>query len=114
MYPFGLEVDNQLVLSACIAERAPMRFTPAGVPVLDVRLLHQSQQMEAGSMRTVQASVKAIAFGALAEKLARQEPESCWQFQGFLASPRNSKSVVFHIQDMQQNSFSKRSSNGHV
>ncbi|MBV2164759.1 MAG: primosomal replication protein N [Comamonas sp.] len=95
-------MENRLVLSACITERAPMRFTPAGVPALDLRLLHQSQQMEAGSTRTVQASIKAIAFGALAEKLARQAPESCWRFQGFLASPRNSKSVVFHIQDMQQ------------
>ena len=107
-------MENQLILSACIAELPALRYTPAGLPALNVRLQHESVQHEAGSARTVQASLKAVAFGPLAEKLARQEPGSCWRFEGFLVSPRNSKSVVFHIREMQQNSFSKRSSNGHV
>ena len=80
-----------------------MRYTPAGLPALDLRLEHGSQQMEAGRSRQVTASLKAVAFGALAEKLGRQALGSQWTFQGFLASPRNSKSVVFHIQDIQQN-----------
>ena len=46
---------------------------------------------------------ESVAFGALAERLARQAPGSSWKFQGFLATPRNSKSVVLHIQDIQQN-----------
>ena len=80
-----------------------MRYTPAGLPVLDMRLEHESVQQEAGGARKVQATLKAVAFGALAERMARQAPASCWKFQGFLATPRNSKSVVLHIQDIQQN-----------
>ena len=73
------------------------------LPALDLRLVHESSQMEAGSPRKVSAAVKAVAFGALAERLARQAPGSSWRFQGFLATPRNSKTVVLHIQDIQQN-----------
>ena len=96
-------MENHVALTACIAEVQPLRYTPAGLPALDVRLEHESQQHEAGAVRKVQASVKAIAFGALAERLARQAPGSSWKFQGFLATPRNSKTVVLHIQDIQQN-----------
>ena len=56
-----------------------------------------------GNARNVTASVKAVAFGPLAEKLARQAPGSQWTFEGFLATPRNSKTLVLHIQDIQQN-----------
>ena len=91
------------MLTGCLAEQAALRYTPAGVPALDLRIEHSSQQQELGNTRNVTASVKAVAFGALAEKLARQEPGSQWTFQGFLATPRNSKMVVLHIQDIQQN-----------
>ena len=96
-------MENRVVLTGCLAEQAALRYTPAGLPALDLRIEHSSQQQELGNVRNVTASVKAVAFGALAEKLARQEPGSQWTFQGFLATPRNSKMVVLHIQDIQQN-----------
>ena len=96
-------MENHVVLTACIEELQPLRYTPAGLPALDLRLAHESSQTEAGSSRKVSAAVKAVAFGALAERLARQAPGSTWKFQGFLATPRNSKTVVLHIQDVQQN-----------
>ncbi len=79
-----------------------MRYTPAGLPALDIRLEHESLQREAGADRQVKASVKALAFGALAERLARQALGSVWKFQGFLATGRGGKGLVFHIQDIQQ------------
>ncbi len=79
-----------------------MRYTPAGLPALDIRLEHESLQREAGADRQVKASVKALAFGALAERLARQALGSVWRFQGFLATGRSGKGLVFHIQDIQQ------------
>lgn len=96
-------MENHVVLTACIEELQALRYTPAGLPALDLRLAHESSQTEAGSPRKVLAAVKAVAFGVLAERLARQAPGSSWVFQGFLATPRNSKSVVLHIQDVQQN-----------
>ena len=42
-------------------------------------------------MRDVNAVMKAVAFGAMAERLARQPIGSLWRFTGFLATPRNGK-----------------------
>ncbi len=93
---------NQLILTACIAEVAPLRYTPAGLPALDLRLEHESLVPEAGQDRQVKASAKAVAFGALAERLAKQAIGSVWCFSGFVATPRNGKSLVFHIQEFSQ------------
>ncbi len=95
-------MDNQLILSAALAEAQPLRYTPAGLPALDVVLTHESVQSEAGSQRQVKLSAKAIAFGTLAERLARQEIGSQWRLTGFVGAGRNGKGLVFHIQDMQR------------
>ena len=89
---------NQVVLSACIAEASALRYTPAGLPALDFRLEHESQIEEAGQQRQVSVAVKAVAFGSLAETLARQPIGSPWRFTGFLATARNGKHLVLHIQ----------------
>jgi primosomal replication protein N len=93
---------NQLALTACIAEAKALRFTPAGLPALDLRLEHESSIEEAGQSRQVKAAVKAVALGAVAERLGTQSIGSVWRFSGFLATPRNGKYVVFHIQEFQQ------------
>ncbi|MDP3824596.1 MAG: primosomal replication protein N [Burkholderiales bacterium] len=89
---------NQLVLSARIAQAGALRYTPAGVPALDFQLEHESEITEAGQARQVKVAVKAVTFGAVAETLGRQPIGSSWNFTGFLATPRNGKHPVFHIQ----------------
>jgi len=96
------EAANCLVLTACIAERDALRFTPAGVPALNLKLEHASSILEAGQAREVKAAVKAVALGTNAERLASQAVGSVWKFTGFLASPRHGKYVVFHIQEFLQ------------
>jgi primosomal replication protein N len=93
---------NQLVLTACVAELGALRFTPAGLPAIDLRLEHESTVIEAAQPRQIKAVLKAVAFGAIAERLARQALGSLWRFQGFLATPGNAKHPVLHIQDFQQ------------
>ena len=83
-------------------EVSALRYTPAGLPAIDLSLEHESEIQEAGQKRQVKATVKTVALGSLAERLAQLSLGSLWQFSGFLASPRNSKNVVFHIQDFQQ------------
>lgn len=97
---------NHLVLTAVIAELASLRYTPAGLPALDLRLEHESGMKEAGQDRVVKASVKAVAFGVQAESLARQQVGSRWKFTGFVATPRNGKTLVFHIQGFDPDSTS--------
>ncbi|MDF2466378.1 MAG: priB [Ramlibacter sp.] len=93
---------NQLVLSARIAQAGTLRYTPAGLPALDFSLEHESELSEAGQARQVKVAVKAVAFGAVAETLGRQPIGSSWNFTGFLATPRNGKHPVFHIQSFVQ------------
>jgi primosomal replication protein N len=93
---------NQLVLSARIVQAGVLRYTPAGLPALDFSLEHESELSEAGQARQVKVAVKAVAFGAVAETLGRQPIGSSWIFTGFLATPRNGKHPVFHIQSFVQ------------
>ncbi len=97
---------NQLVLSARIVEASALRYTPAGLPAIDLRLEHESEALEAGQPRQVKVAVKAVAFGTEAETLARQPIGAGFRFQGFLATPRNGKHPVLHIQSFQQDQFS--------
>ncbi|MBP6221054.1 MULTISPECIES: primosomal replication protein N [unclassified Limnohabitans] len=93
---------NLTELTACIAEQAALRYTPAGLPALDLILEHASEVQEAGQARKVQLKLRALAFGSLAETLVKQAVGSVWTFKGFLATPRQGKSVVLHIQEFQQ------------
>ena len=93
---------NQLSLTAAIAAAKPLRYTPAGVPALDLSLEHVSTPVELGSPRTVNLVLGAVAFGSMAERLAVQSIGSSWKFLGFLANARQGKSVVFHIQEFVQ------------
>jgi len=94
------QAANCLVLTAGIVELDALRFTPAGVPALNLRLEHESSLSEAGQQRQVRAAVKAVALGAMAERLAAQATGSVWKFSGFMATPRNGKHLVFHIQEI--------------
>ena len=93
---------NHTTLTACIAEVAALRYTPAGLPALDLMLEHTTEQTEAGHPRRVHLKIRALALGTQAERLARQAVGSQWRFEGFLASPRQGRSVVLHIQEFQQ------------
>ena len=94
--------SNSLVLQARISEREALRYTPAGLPALNMRLEHESQVLEAGQERLVKLEVKAVALGTVAERLEQQSIGTTWTFQGFLAAPRSSKGLVFHIQEFSQ------------
>ena len=92
---------NQTVLSARIAEAAALRYTPAGLPAIDLRLEHESDTLEAGQRRQVKLEIRAVAFGVDAETLARQAIGSGFRFTGFLAAPRHGKHPVLHIQSFE-------------
>lgn len=93
---------NQTILSARIAEAKALRYTPAGLPALDLLLEHESEANEAGLRRQVKLAIKAVAFGTDAETLVRQAVGSGFRFTGFLAAARGGKHPVLHIQSFQQ------------
>jgi primosomal replication protein N len=91
---------NHLQLSAHISQVFPLRYTPAGLPALEVVLAHSALVTDAGTPRQITLSLRAVAFGSSAETLAKASLEAVWGFSGFLGPSRNGKGVVFHIQDI--------------
>lgn len=90
---------NRLVLKAEVVQIEPLRYTPAGIPLLGVVLRHASEQIEAGMKRKVECEVNAVVLGPLALKglaLGMQIIAT-----GFLAK-RSLKStqLVMHINDI--------------
>ncbi len=90
---------NHLVLVARIAALSALRYTPAGLPALDLELVHESQQVDADVPRTVRLTIKAVAFGALTQRLMAMDSDQPVRFNVFLVSPRLGKSVTFQVQD---------------
>ncbi len=78
----------------------PLRYTPAGIPLLSVGLRHVSEQVEAGMKRKVECEVNAVVLGDLAQKILGQGLKlgSHIHAIGFLAK-RSLKStqLVMHI-----------------
>ena len=74
-----------------------MRYTPAGLPVVDVVLAHQSTATEDGRPRQVSLELKALAIGAITRSIGALALGSTGDFAGFLASARNGRGLLFHI-----------------
>ena len=92
---------NRLMLTASIAELKALRHTPAGLPAQDLVLEHESQVEEAGQTRLVKATMRAVAFGAVAERMRKQVVGSSWRFAGFVTNQRVGKGLVLHVQEFQ-------------
>jgi len=87
---------NKLELQAEVVHIEPLRYTPAGIPLLSVVLHHVSEQIEAGMKRKVECEVNAVVLGDLALKGLSLGTHI--QAVGFLAK-RSLKStqLVMHI-----------------
>ena len=91
---------NRMVLSAQLLERGAVRYTPAGLPAIDCKLLHASMVTEDGSPRQVSLEIKALAIGALSRPLGALALGSSALFAGFLATTRNGRGMLFHITEL--------------
>jgi len=87
---------NNLTLSGVVISLEPIRYTPAGIPLLSFVLQHASEQIEAGLKRKVECEVNAVAIGEIAKQ--NIQLGSNIKAKGFLAK-RSAKStqLVLHI-----------------
>ena len=85
------------MLSGVIVHLEPIRYTPAGIPLLSFVLQHASEQIEAGLKRKVECEVSAIALGDIAKQNIQLGANI--KAKGFLAK-RSAKStqLVLHIE----------------
>lgn len=98
---------NKVQLRVILSEVLTLRYTPAGISVLDLVLTHQSDVVEAGHPRQLDFEFEARAIGEVAESLNLIELGSFLEIEGFLSTTRkNSRRVLLHIQG-----FKKQSSN---
>lgn len=97
-----MDAANRVQLSGRIAELGALRHTPAGLPVTEFRILHESELIEAGNARKVNAEVDAIAFDVQARLVASAALDSALQVEGFLcAKSRRSKKLVLHVSKLE-------------
>ncbi|QQS16314.1 MAG: primosomal replication protein N [Neisseriales bacterium] len=92
-------MHNFLRLSGSITQEEPLRYTPAGVAILQVWLTHHSEQQQAGGTRKTDCVIQAVLTGQDAKKFTGQLIDKQIEAEGFLAkrsflNPR----LVFHIQ----------------
>lgn len=95
-------MTNEVALSGELTAIEPLRYTPAGVPLINFRLLHRSQQAEAGLKRQVECEVNGVAMAEVAVALSRLKPGQAARVKGFLnRKNRMSAQLVFHATDAQ-------------
>ena len=69
---------------------------------VEFKLQHESEQDEAGSKRTVQAEIAAIAFETQARLVAAAQLGTNVKVQGFLgAKSKRSKKLVLHVTNIE-------------
>jgi len=90
---------NQFVLTATTLEVKPLRYTPAGLPAVEMVLSHESEVQEAGHMRRIELVLSAVALGDIALLLSDTPLGASLSIQGFMAPARKgSNKLVLHIQ----------------
>jgi primosomal replication protein N len=76
---------NELVIAGQLAERDALRHTPAGVALVNFRIVHASQQVEAGTERQVYAEIACVAAEDEARLVAAAPLGAAVRLTGFVA-----------------------------
>ena len=88
---------NEIALSGELTAVEPLRYTPAGVPLLSFRLVHRSRQTEAGLKRQVECEMGGVAMADVAVSMARFKPGQAVKVNGFInRKNRMSAQLILH------------------
>jgi primosomal replication protein N len=89
---------NQVALDARLLKRSALRYTPAGIPAIDLLIGHKSIQIEAGVRREARCEVEAVAIGDVAVKLSAEKLNQPLQISGFLTQRSvKDRKLVLHV-----------------
>jgi primosomal replication protein N len=75
---------NEVALSGELATIDALRYTPAGIPILGFKLVHRSQQIEAGLKRQVECEVSGVAMAEVAMAMSRLKAGGAVRVKGFM------------------------------
>ena len=92
---------NRFVVDGELVELEGLRYTPAGVARIALKIRHASTQQEAGMPRQVQCEIPALALGTTAQQAGCLHLGQRVKAEGFLAqrSLRNTQ-LVMHIDNI--------------
>ena len=89
--------SNEVILAGELTAIEPLRYTPAGVPLISFRLLHRSQQIEAGLKRQVECELSGVAMAEVAKAMSSLKIGQTVQVTGFLnRKNRMSTQLILH------------------
>jgi len=89
---------NRLSITGALLERKPVRYTPAGVPVVEAQLGHRSDVLEAGVVRQIELEMPVVALGETARWLESAGLGQAVEIEGFLAQKsKSSRLLVLHV-----------------
>jgi primosomal replication protein N len=91
-------LTNRVRLRAKLVARGELRYTPAGVAVLQAGLAYAGAVAEAGIERQLDFELEAVAVGDAAHRLAVQALGTEFDLDAFLAPrSRRSRRLILHI-----------------
>ena len=95
-------ICNQVVLCGRIIELGSLRYTPAGIPLLNCKISHASEQIEAGGKRQVQCEVNVVALDKMALALSRCKMGDSLRITGFLSRQgRMNTKLILHVNQLE-------------
>ncbi|HKA41184.1 MAG TPA: primosomal replication protein N [Burkholderiales bacterium] len=101
---------NEVTLTGELTAVEPLRYTPAGIPLLNFRLLHRSQQVEARVKRQVECEMQGVALADVALVMSTLRSGQSIKVNGFLnRKSRMSAQVVLHATGAE---YAKESNHG--
>jgi primosomal replication protein N len=89
---------NRYQVIGTLQERQSLRYTPAGVPALDMQIEHLSTDLN-GHDATVNLS--SVAFGLVAQTLSSTPLGSTLKLDGFLRHSAKSKKLIVQIESFE-------------
>ena len=89
---------NAVALTGHLAAIEPLRRTPAGIPLVNFKLAHQSRQTEAGFKRQVEFEMSGVAVGDTALAISHMQAGQAVRIEGFLnRKNRMSAQLILHV-----------------
>jgi primosomal replication protein N len=92
---------NRFAVDGELVELDSLRYTPAGLERIELKIRHVSTQREAGMPRKVQCEIQALALGVAAKQASALQPGQQVRVEGFLAQRSlRSTQLVMHIENI--------------
>ncbi|MBI3901737.1 MAG: primosomal replication protein N [Nitrosomonadales bacterium] len=92
---------NRFVVDGELVELEGLRYTPAGIARIALKIRHVSTQQEAGMPRQIQCDIPALALGAAAQQVGGMRSGQRVKAEGFLAQRSlRIAQLVLHIDNI--------------